>query len=168
MVLTVLAGADYIYQRLAMLRSLRMSRREMKDEMKQAEGDPLVRARLRQIRTERARRRMMAAVPGASVVITNPTHFAVALKYEMGETGAPRVVAKGADLSPSASATVAEENGVPVVENPAARARALRGRGSGLRDSARALQGGGRNYRLRVPPQGQNPTALRGQYARLG
>jgi flagellar biosynthetic protein FlhB len=118
MVLTVLAGADYVYQRLSMLRSLRMSRREMKDEMKQSEGDPLVRARLRQIRTERARRRMMAAVPGASVVITNPTHFAVALKYEMGESGAPRVVAKGADLIAQRIRTVAEENGIPVVENP--------------------------------------------------
>lgn len=118
MVLTVLAGADYAYQRLHMLRSLRMTRREVKEEHKQSEGDPLIKARLRQIRMERARRRMMAAVPGASVVITNPTHFAVALKYEMGEAGAPRVVAKGADLIAQRIRTVAEENGVPLVENP--------------------------------------------------
>jgi len=118
MVLTVLAGADYAYQRFNMLRSLRMSRREVKEEHKQSEGDPLIKARLRQIRMERARRRMMAAVPGASVVITNPTHFAVALKYEMGETGAPRVVAKGADLIAKRIRDIAEENGVAVVENP--------------------------------------------------
>ena len=67
---------------------------------------------------ERARRRMMAAVPGASVVITNPTHFAVALRYEMGEAGAPRVVAKGADLVAQRIRTIAEEHGVPLVENP--------------------------------------------------
>jgi flagellar biosynthetic protein FlhB len=118
MVLTVLAGADYAYQRFQMLRSLRMSKREVKEELKQSEGDPLIKARLRQIRMERARRRMMAAVPGASVVITNPTHFAVALKYEMGEAGAPRVVAKGADLIAQRIRTIAEENGVPLVENP--------------------------------------------------
>ena len=118
MVLTVLAGLDYAYQRFHMLRSLRMSRREVKEEHKQSEGDPLIKARLRQIRMERARRRMMAAVPGASVVITNPTHFAVALRYEMGEAGAPRVVAKGADLIAQRIRTIAEEHGVPLVENP--------------------------------------------------
>jgi flagellar biosynthetic protein FlhB len=117
-VLSLLAGADYAYQRLQHLRSLRMSKREVKDEMKQAEGDPAIKARLRQIRMDRARRRMMAAVPGASVVITNPTHFAVALKYEMGEAGAPTVVAKGADLVALRIREIAEENGIPVVENP--------------------------------------------------
>ena len=117
-VLTALAGADYIYQRLHLIRGLRMSRREIKEEQKQAEGDPLVRARLRQIRTDRARKRMMAAVPGASVVITNPTHYAVALKYELGESGAPTVVAKGTDLIALKIREVAEENGVPIVENP--------------------------------------------------
>ncbi len=117
-VVTLLAGADYFYQRLQHLRSLRMTKREVKDEMKQSEGDPMVRARLRQIRTDRARRRMMAAVPGASVVITNPTHYAVALKYEMGAAGAPTVVAKGSDLVALRIREVAEENGVPVVENP--------------------------------------------------
>jgi flagellar biosynthesis protein FlhB len=117
-VLTVLAGADYAYQRLQHLRSLRMTKREVKDEMKQSEGDPVVKARLRQIRMDRARRRMMAAVPGASVVITNPTHYAVALKYEMGDSGAPTVVAKGADLIALKIREIAEENNVPVVENP--------------------------------------------------
>ncbi len=138
-----------------------MSQREIKDELKQSEGDPLVRARLRQIRTERARRRMMAAVPGASVVITNPTHFAVALKYEMGATGAPRVVAKGADLVAQRIRDIAEENGVPVIENPPLARALYAGVELGPRDPARALQGGGRNYRLRLPPQGQNPAAPR-------
>jgi flagellar biosynthesis protein FlhB len=117
-VLTVLAGADYVYQRLKHLRSLRMTKREVKEELKQSDGDPLIKARLRQIRMDRARRRMMAAVPGASVVITNPTHYAVALKYELGESGAPTVVAKGADLVALRIREIAEENGVPLVENP--------------------------------------------------
>jgi flagellar biosynthesis protein FlhB len=117
-VLTALAGADYIYQRLHLIRGLRMSRREVREEQKQTDGDPLVRARLRQIRMDRARKRMMAAVPGASVVITNPTHYAVALKYELGESGAPTVVAKGTDLIALKIREVAEENNIPIVENP--------------------------------------------------
>jgi len=117
-ILTALAGADYVYQRLNLMRGLRMTRREIKEEQKQSEGDPLVRARLRQIRMDRARKRMMAAVPGASVVITNPTHYAVALKYELGDSGAPTVVAKGTDLIALKIREIAEENGVPVVENP--------------------------------------------------
>jgi flagellar biosynthetic protein FlhB len=116
--LTALAGADYFYQRLQFLRSLRMTKREVKEEAKQSEGDPIVRGRLRQIRMERARRRMMAAVPTASVVITNPTHYAVALKYEMGDAGAPKVVAKGSDLVALRIREVAEENNVPIIENP--------------------------------------------------
>jgi flagellar biosynthesis protein FlhB len=115
---TVLAGADYAYQRYAFMRSMRMTKQEVKDEHKQAEGDPKIKARLRQIRAERSRKRMMAAVPKASVVITNPTHYAVALKYELGDTGAPKVVAKGADLLALRIREIAEENEVPIVENP--------------------------------------------------
>jgi flagellar biosynthetic protein FlhB len=100
------------------MRSLRMSKREVREEAKQSEGDPLIRARLRQIRGDRARRRMMAAVPGASVVITNPTHYAVALKYEMGAAGAPTVVAKGSDLIALKIREIAEANDIPIVENP--------------------------------------------------
>jgi flagellar biosynthesis protein FlhB len=117
-VLAALAGFDYVYQRLSFLRSMRMSKQEVKEEHKQAEGDPAVKSRLRQIRMERARKRMMAAVPTASVVVTNPTHFAVALKYEMGSKGAPKVVAKGADLIAQKIREIARENDVPVVENP--------------------------------------------------
>ncbi len=114
----VLAIADYAYQRFQLLRSLRMSKQEVKEEHKQSEGDPQIKARLRQIRVERARRRMMAAVPKASVVVTNPTHFAVALQYELGDKGAPRVVAKGADLVAFRIRELAREHDVPLVENP--------------------------------------------------
>ena len=117
-VVTVLALFDYVYQRLAFMRSMRMSKQEVKEENKQAEGDPIIRARLRAIRMNRARKRMMAAVPKASVVITNPTHFAVALQYEMGGTGAPKVVAKGADLVALKIREIATEHDVPIVENP--------------------------------------------------
>ncbi len=116
--MTVIAGLDYLYQRMQHMKQLRMSKQELKDELRQTEGDPMVKGRLRQIRMERARRRMMAAVPKADVVITNPTHFAVALKYEAASMGAPKVVAKGADLVARRIRAVAEESGVPVVENP--------------------------------------------------
>jgi flagellar biosynthetic protein FlhB len=116
--LAVIAAFDYGYQRLVFLRSMRMSRQEVKEEHKQAEGDPTVKARLRQLRMERARKRMMAAVPTASVVITNPTHYAVALKYELGDKGAPKLVAKGADLIAQRIRELARESNVPLVENP--------------------------------------------------
>jgi flagellar biosynthetic protein FlhB len=113
-----LALLDYAYQRFSFMRSMRMSKQEIKEEHRQAEGDPMVKARLRQVRMERARRRMMAAVPNASVVVTNPTHYAVALVYELGDKGAPRVVAKGADLVALRIREVAEAHDVPIVENP--------------------------------------------------
>jgi flagellar biosynthetic protein FlhB len=117
-VMTLIAGLDFLYQKFEHLKKLRMSRQELKDEFKQSEGDPIVKSRLRQIRMERARRRMMAAVPTSDVVVTNPTHYAIALKYEFGSVGAPRVVAKGTDQVAFRIREVAEENGVPVVENP--------------------------------------------------
>jgi flagellar biosynthesis protein FlhB len=117
-VVTVLAIFDYAYQRMSFMHSMRMSKQEVKEENKQAEGDPVIRARLRAIRMNRARKRMMAAVPKASVVITNPTHYAVALQYEMGDRGAPKVVAKGADLVAQKIREIAKEHDVPIVENP--------------------------------------------------
>jgi flagellar biosynthetic protein FlhB len=124
--LAALAIFDYGYQRMMFMQGMRMSRPEVKEEHKQAEGDPVIKARLRQVRMERARRRMMAAVPGASVVITNPTHYAVALKYAVGDKGAPKLVAKGADLVAQRMREIARENDVPLVENPAL-ARSLYG-----------------------------------------
>lgn len=117
-VMTVVGALDLLYQKLSFLKRLRMSRSELREEFKQSEGDPVIKNRLRQIRMERARRRMMAAVPDADVVVTNPTHFAVALKYDAASMAAPRVTAKGADILARRIRQVAEENAVPVVENP--------------------------------------------------
>jgi flagellar biosynthetic protein FlhB len=102
-----------------------MSLHEIKQEHKQSEGDPLIKGKIRQIRLARAKKRMMAAVPTASVVITNPTHFAVALHYERG-MNAPVCVAKGVDAMARKIREVAGEHGVPIVENPPL-ARALHG-----------------------------------------
>jgi flagellar biosynthetic protein FlhB len=123
-VLTAIAIADYVYQRMSFMKSMRMSKQELREEYKQTEGDPFIKGKLRQIRTQRARKRMMAAVPKASVVVTNPTHFAVALLYEATGSGAPRVVAKGADLVAARIRDVARQHDVPIVENPPV-ARAL-------------------------------------------
>ncbi len=118
-VMFVIAAADYLYQWWDHQKQLRMSVQDIKDEHKDTDGDPHVKARIRQIRQERARKRMIAAVPQATVVITNPTHFAVALKYKPEENmNAPVVVAKGADLIAKRIREVATENKVPIVENP--------------------------------------------------
>lgn len=116
-VMTVVAVLDYMFERMQWMKKKRMSVQEVKDEHKQMEGDPTVKAKLRQIRVERGRKRMMAAVPEATVVITNPTHYAVALKYEQG-MGAPVVVAKGMDAIAFKIREIAQAHDVPVLENP--------------------------------------------------
>jgi len=123
-IMAFIAGLDFMFQRFQHLKNQRMSKKDIRDELKQSEGDPLVRARIRQIRTDRARRRMMAAVPTADVVITNPTHYSVALKYDEITMNAPVVVAKGVDAVAQRIREVAEENQIPLVENPPV-ARAL-------------------------------------------
>lgn len=123
-VLAVLAGIDYFLQRYRFLQRNRMSKQEVKEEFRRTEGDPAVKAKIKQLRRERARRRMMAEVPRATVVVTNPTHFAIALKYESGKMAAPICVAKGMDALALRIRKVAEEHDVPVVENPTL-ARAL-------------------------------------------
>jgi len=117
-VITLLAAADFAWQRFDYFKKMRMTKQEVRDEHKQSEGDPLVKGRIRQLRMERARRRMMAAVPQADVVITNPTHYAVALKYDMERMNAPVVVAKGVDLVAKRIRDVATEHKVAIVENP--------------------------------------------------
>ncbi|MBP2311838.1 flagellar biosynthesis protein FlhB [Azospirillum soli] len=117
-ILTVIAAADLFWQRHSYNKKMKMTKQEVKDEHKQAEGDPHVKGRIRQLRFERARKRMMAAVPSADVVVTNPTHFAVALKYDSQTMGAPMVVAKGADQIAFKIREIAEANDVPVMENP--------------------------------------------------
>jgi flagellar biosynthetic protein FlhB len=121
--LLVIAGADWFWQKQRFMARMRMSKEELKEDYKQSEGDPHVRARQKQLRHERARRRMMQAVPGATVVVMNPTHYAVALKYEQGQDEAPLCVAKGLDILALKIRSVAEEAGVPVIEDaPLARA----------------------------------------------
>lgn len=117
-VMTIIAAFDWIYQKHSFTQQMRMTKQEVKDEHKQSEGDPHVKARIRQVRTERARQRMMASVPEADVVVTNPTHFAVALAYKMEEMQAPVVVAKGADHVALKIREIAEDNDIPIVENP--------------------------------------------------
>lgn len=117
-VLTLVAAADVAYQRVRLNKELRMSRTEIRDEIKDQEGDPMVKAKLRQIRHERSRRRMMQAVPKADVVITNPTHYAVALKYDRDAMDAPVLVAKGIDAVALRIREIAQDNDVPIVENP--------------------------------------------------
>lgn len=116
-VLILLAFLDYLYQHWEHGRSLRMSRQDVKDEYKTTEGDPLVKARIRKLQRETAMRRMMSKVPTADVVITNPTHLAVALKYDDSKMAAPVVVAKGADLIAQRIKEIARQKGVAVVEN---------------------------------------------------
>lgn len=113
-----IAGLDYLLQRYRFLQRNRMSRREIKEEYRQNEGDPQIKAKIRQIRNERAKKRMIAAVPEATVIITNPTHYAVALKYESGKMAAPTCVAKGVDALALKIRAVAKEHAVPIVENP--------------------------------------------------
>jgi flagellar biosynthetic protein FlhB len=116
-VVTVIAMADYLYVRQKWWKKQMMTLQETRDEYKQMEGDPHIKGKLRQLRQERSRRRMMAAVPDATVVITNPTHFAVALKYDKGMK-APLCVAKGADAVALRIRELAKEHDVPIVENP--------------------------------------------------
>jgi len=112
------AVLDFVWQRQRFLSRMRMTKEELKEDFKQSEGDPHVKARQRQIRMERARRRMIQQVPKATVVVANPTHYAVALRYEQGETPAPQCLAKGVDAVALKIREVAEEAGVPVIEDP--------------------------------------------------
>ena len=113
-----IAVLDYWWVTLRHARGLRMSRHDITEEQREVEGDPRVKARLRQIRNFRARKRMLAAVPKATVVIVNPTHYAVALTYDRARVAAPRVVAKGVDSLASRIREVAQASSVPLVVNP--------------------------------------------------
>lgn len=113
-----IAAFDFFYQRHSYHQRMKMSLQEVKDEHKQSEGDPMIKAKIRAIGMQRAKRRMMAAVPTASVIITNPTHYAIALKYDHGAMAAPVVVAKGVDEVARRIREVATESGVPIIESP--------------------------------------------------
>ena len=118
------AGADFIWQKFRFAKRMRMTKEETKEDYKQTEGDPHVKGKLRQIRMQRSRQRMMQAVPTATVIVTNPTHYSVALRYEPDQgDGAPICVAKGVDAVALRIRELAKESGVPIVENvPLARA----------------------------------------------
>ena len=118
------AGADFLWQRYRFAERMKMSKEELKEDYKQSEGDPHVKAKLKQIRAQRSRQRMMQNVPRATVIVTNPTHYSVALRYEPGEgDAAPICVAKGVDALAMRIREVGREHNVPIVENvPLARA----------------------------------------------
>ncbi|WP_404409189.1 flagellar biosynthesis protein FlhB [Jeotgalibacillus malaysiensis] len=121
--LIILAVLDYLYQKYDFEKNIRMSKQDLKDEYKNTEGDPLIKSKIKQRQREMAMKRMMSEVPDADVVITNPTHYAIVLKYKDGEFDAPVVVAKGVDFLAQKIKTIAKENDVVAVENrPLARA----------------------------------------------
>jgi flagellar biosynthetic protein FlhB len=117
-VTAVIAAADLAWSRFRYRRDLRMTRQEIKDEVKDAEGDPLLKARMKSVARDRSRRKMLQAVPTATLIVTNPTHFAVALRYRRGVDNAPVVVAKGMDHLALKIRTIAGDNGVRLFENP--------------------------------------------------
>jgi flagellar biosynthesis protein FlhB len=115
--MALIAGVDLLWTRFHWMQELRMTKQEVKDEHKQAEGDPILKARMRSLARDRVRQRMMASVPRATMVIANPTHFSIALRYVREETAAPIVVAKGQDLIALKIREVAEEHGIPIFED---------------------------------------------------
>jgi len=117
-ILALIGGLDALYQKYDHTKKLRMSRQEIKDEMKESEGSPEMKGRIRQVQMAQARRRMMEELPKADVVVVNPTHFAVALKYDDGRMGAPRVIAKGVDVLAQQIRLVAGSHRIPLVEAP--------------------------------------------------
>ncbi len=119
LIIIIFAIIDFYFTRHYYMKSLRMSKQEIKDEFKNMEGDPQVKGRIRRIQMQMAQKRMMSSVPDADVVITNPTHYAVALKYDNKINSAPKIVAKGIDFIALRIRDIAKENKVPIIENPA-------------------------------------------------
>jgi len=113
----VLAASDYFFQRWDLEKQMRMTKQEVKEEHKSREGDPMIKARIRRIQREMANKRMMADVPKADVIITNPTHIACAIQYDPKSMAAPKLLAKGADLMAQKIKDIARENNIPIVEN---------------------------------------------------
>ena len=118
MLLLVLAIIDYAYQRFKNERDLRMTKQQVKEEMKRMDGDPLIKQRRRQLARQMLEQKIKKDVPTADVIVTNPTHYAIALKYDADKMGAPRVVAKGKDFLALKIREIAIENGVPILERP--------------------------------------------------
>ena len=119
LIIIIFAIIDFYFTKHYYIESLKMSKQEIKDESKQMDGNPEIKGRIRAIQRKMAQQRMMQDVSDADVVITNPTHYAVALKYEQGESSAPKVVAKGIDYIAIKIKDIARENKIPIIENPA-------------------------------------------------
>ena len=117
-VLALIGAIDALYQKFDHAKNLRMTKQEIKDEMKESEGNPEMKGRIRQVQQAQARHRMMEDLPNADVLVVNPTHFAVALRYDDGRMGAPRVIAKGVDVLAAQIRLVAASHRIPVVEAP--------------------------------------------------
>lgn len=117
MVMIVIAGFDYFYQKLDLESEMRMTKQEVKEETKSREGDPLIKSRVRKLQKDMANKRMMKDVPKADVIITNPTHIAIAIKYDSEKFPSPQVLAKGADLIAAKIREIAKEHNIPIVEN---------------------------------------------------
>ena len=117
-ILALIGAIDALYQKFDHAKNLRMTKQEIKDEMKESEGNPEMKGRIRQVQQAQARRRMMEDLPRADVLVVNPTHFAVALRYDDGRMGAPRVIAKGVDVLAAQIRLVAASHRIPVVEAP--------------------------------------------------
>lgn len=124
LIIIIFAIIDFYFTKHYYMKSLRMSKQDIKDEYKNMDGDPLVKGRIRRIQMEMAQKRMMTEVPDADVVITNPTHYAVAMKYDNTVDSAPKIVAKGIDFIAIKIKDIAKDNDIPIIENPAL-ARAL-------------------------------------------
>ena len=124
LIIIIFAIIDFYFVKYHYLKSLKMSKQDLKDEFKNMDGDPQVKGRIRRIQMEMSQKRMMANVPDADVVITNPTHYAVAMKYDNTVDSAPKIVAKGIDFIAIKIKNIAQENDIPIIENPAL-ARAL-------------------------------------------
>ena len=155
----VLVAADIVWSRLFWHRELKMTRQEIKDELKQADGDPIVKARQRSLARDRMRKRMIAAVPKATMVIANPTHYAVALRYVREEGGAPLVVAKGQDLIALKIREIAVQHGIPIVENKALARSLYRSAEVDKMIPRRVLQGGRRDRVLPLCTSGSDKAA---------
>lgn len=150
LVLLLLGVIDFLYQRWQHTEDLKMTRQEVKDERKSTEGDPEVKARRMRIARQIALQRLRSDVPKADVIVTNPTHFAVALKYDAKTMRAPKVVAKGADFLAMQIRNIAASHGVPIVERPPPRPRPLLQRRSRARSPSRAVRSRRRGPRLRL------------------
>ncbi len=153
--LVVIAILDYVYQKWDYTKGLRMSLQDIKEELKQTEGNPQIKGRIRAIQREQARRRMMQDVPKADVVVTNPTHIAVALKYDTDVMEAPTVLAKGERLIAEAIKKIAYRIGSAGGREQAAGAGAVQVGGSRNADPGRLVQGGRGSFGLRLQPQRQ-------------